>query len=64
MCMFCASVPAIIGIGVAARANQRENTPPETKTDAQFVIPAGRATAAAIVAVLAAAVVVHTQTLS
>jgi hypothetical protein len=62
--MFCAAVPAVATLGLAARAEQqrkikeaagRGEPPPRP------VLPATQATAAALAAILIVAVVYHTQ---
>lgn len=65
--MFCAAVPTVASLGLAARAEQqrkikeavaRGEPPPRS------VLPAGKATAAALAAVVVVAVVYHTQVAS
>lgn len=64
MCMFCAAVPTVATLGLAARAEQqrkikeavaRGESPPRP------IVPAGKATAAALVAIVAVSVIYHTQ---
>lgn len=64
MCMFCSAVPAVVTLGLAAYTEQqRKNKEALARGEPppQPLVPAGKATAAALVAIVAAAAVYHTQ---
>jgi hypothetical protein len=62
--MFCAAVPTVAALGLAARGEQKQKItealargepPPRSR------VPAGKATAAALVVIVLVAAVYHTQ---
>jgi hypothetical protein len=64
MCVFCAAIPVAMAIGASAQKSQREGAKKaeeEGEAPPRRLLPAGKATAAAVVGLLAASVIVHTQ---
>ncbi|PKO23287.1 MAG: hypothetical protein CVU38_04885 [Chloroflexi bacterium HGW-Chloroflexi-1] len=64
MCMFCAAVPTVATLGLAARAEQQRKVKEATARGEpcpRTVVSAGKATAAALVAIVAVAAVYHTH---
>jgi len=67
MCMFCAAVPTVATLGLAARAEQqrkRKEAVARGEPPPRPLVPAGKATAAALAAIAVVAVVYHTQVAS
>ncbi len=64
MCVFCASIPAVMALGVSAKTKQNQA---QKKAEAvgeprpRPVLPAGPTTALAVAALVTASVVVHTH---
>lgn len=64
MCVFCAAIPVAMVIGTSAQTSQRERAKlaeEQGKNPTARLIPAGKATAAAVAGLLVASVIVHTQ---
>ena len=64
MCVFCAAVPTVATLGLAARAEQKRKAQEAVargEPPPRPIAPAGKATAAALAAIVVAAVVYHTQ---
>ena len=64
MCMFCAAVPTVATLGLAARAEQQRKVKEATargEPPPRPVVSAGKATAAALVTIVAVAAIYHTQ---
>ncbi len=64
MCMFCAAVPTVAALGLAARGEQKHKVQEALargEPPPQPLVPAGKATAAALVAIVAVSVIYHTQ---
>jgi hypothetical protein len=64
MCIFCASVPTVLSVGLIARHQQRERQEQAASsglTPATPSLPIGKLTAAAMALVVVAAAVYHTQ---
>lgn len=67
MCMFCAAVPTVASLGLAARAEQQRKIKEAVargEPPPRLILPAGKATAAALAAIVAMSVVYHTQVAS
>ena len=67
MCVFCAAVPTVAALGLAARGEQKQKIQ-EALTHGEPpprpLVPVGKATAAALAAIVAVAIVYHTQVAS
>lgn len=64
MCMFCAAVPTVATLGLAARAEQQQQVKEALargEPPPRPVVPASKATAVALVAIVALAAVYHTH---
>ena len=64
MCMFCAAVPTVAALGLAARGEQKEKLKEALargEPPPRSLVPAVKATAAALVVVVLAAVLYHVQ---
>ncbi|MFZ1472356.1 MAG: hypothetical protein WAV74_09995 [Anaerolineae bacterium] len=64
MCVFCASLPAVLSIGVATRADQRRQQQHAEQAGEPVsppLLPAGPITALTLAGIVAAAVISHTQ---
>jgi membrane protein required for beta-lactamase induction len=64
MCMFCAAVPTVATLGLAARAEQQRKVKEATargEPPPRPLMSAGKATAATLVAIVAMSVIYHTQ---
>lgn len=64
MCMFCAAVPTVAALGLAARAEQKQKAQEAVargEPPSRPLVPAGKATAAALATIVVVAVVYHTQ---
>jgi hypothetical protein len=62
--MFCAAVPTVATLGLAARAEQQRKVKEATargEPPPRPLVPAGKATAAALAAIVVVAVIYHTQ---
>jgi hypothetical protein len=67
MCVFCAAVPTVAALGLAARGEQKQKTQEALargEPPPRPLVPAGKATAAALVAIVVVAAVYHTQVAS
>ena len=67
MCMFCAAVPTVAALGLAARGEQKEKIKEALargEPPPRSLVPAGKATAAALAAIVVVAAVYHTQVAS
>jgi hypothetical protein len=64
MCIFCATAPTVLSVGLAARHQQRERQEKAASaglTPASPSLPIGKLTAAAMTLVVVAAAVYHTH---
>lgn len=64
MCMFCAAVPTVAALGLAVRGEQKQKIQEALargEPPPRPIVPAGKATAAALAAIVVVAVVYHTQ---
>lgn len=64
MCMFCAAVPTVATLGLAARAEQQRKIKEAVAHGEPLphvILPAGKATAVALVAIIVTSIVYHTQ---
>ena len=64
MCVFCAAIPTAASLGAYANSKQKERVrkaAEQGKPAPRMIIPAGRVTAGAIVALVICSVVYHTQ---
>jgi hypothetical protein len=64
MCMFCAAVPTVAALGLAVRGEQKEKiqeAQARGEPPPRSLVPAGKATAAALAVVVLAAVLYHVQ---
>lgn len=64
MCMFCAAVPTVATLGLAVRGEQRRKIQEAAARGEPLprpIVPAGKATAVALAAIIVASVVYHTQ---
>ncbi len=64
MCVFCAAIPVAMVIGTTAQNSQRERAKQAAEQGSKRpvrLIPAGKATAAAVAGLAIASVIVHTQ---
>ena len=62
--MFCAAVPTVATLGLVARAEQKRKTEEAVargEPPPRPILPAGKATAAALAAIVVVAVVYHAQ---
>lgn len=64
MCMFCAAVPTVAALGLAARGEQqrkRKEAAARGEPPPRPVLPAGKVSAAVLVAIVVAAIAYHAQ---
>jgi hypothetical protein len=64
MCVFCAAVPTVAALGLAARGEQKQKIQEALargEPPPRPLVPAGKVTAAALVVIVAVAAIYHTQ---
>jgi hypothetical protein len=64
MCVFCATIPAVMALGVSARSRQNQKMREAEIREAPSykpVIPAAPVTAAAVVVLVIGSAIVHTR---
>lgn len=64
MCVFCAAIPTAMALGVSAKSRQNQariEAEAQGKPLPKTIIPAGPATAIAVVTLTTASVLVHTK---